>query len=533
MSHRAWIVAAATLGCIGGTTDLRSQAQTARTAAPFRLQEATVDDIQAALLAGHTTCRAIVDLYLARIAAYDQAGPRLNAVQTINPRARQEADGLDATYKASGPIGPLHCVPVLIKDQVEVRDMPTTFGSAVFQDFVPTRDATVVTRLKRAGAIVLGKSTMGEYASGYLSSASGPIRNAYDPTRHASGSSGGTASGVAANFATIGIAEDTGGSTRGPAAVSNVVGLRPTVPLVSRHGMLPSRPSSDTLGPITRTVRDAALVLDAIAGYDPADPLTAYAMGQVPASYVSFLRRDGLVGARIGVIRQAMHAGTDPASPDYRRVKTVMDRAIADLARAGAVVVDPVVIPDLFQRVNSVFESNVFETEEAMDAYLAQLPNAPARTLRQILLSGNVVPSRARTLMSAVGKSTSDAGYVRILRGAEDARLLILGLMADHRLDALVYATFDHTPGAIGPDDMTNPGIDPSGAGSNRLLSPVLGFPALTVPAGFTTDGLPVGIEFMARPFSEGMLFRLGYAYEQATHHRAAPTTVPALPGAP
>ena len=196
--------------------------------------------------------------------------------------------------------------------------MPTTFGSVLFKDFIPQRDATIVSRLRNAGAVIIGKSTMGEHAAGYLSSASGPIRNAHDPKRHASGSSGGSGSGVAANFAIVAIAEDTGGSTRGPAAVSSLVGLRP-VPLVSRHGMLPARPSTDTLGPIARSVRDAALLLDVIAGYDPKDPVTAQAVGQIPKSYTSFLAPDGLKGARIGVIRQPMDPKADPASQDYRK----------------------------------------------------------------------------------------------------------------------------------------------------------------------------------------------------------------------
>ena len=213
----------------------------------------------------------------------------MNAVQTINPRALQDAERLDTAFAASGPVGPLHCIPLLVKDQVETSDMPTTYGSAVFKDFIPQRDATIVTRLRRAGAVIVAKTTMGEFASGYLGSAFGAVRNAYDPTRSASGSSGGTGAGVAANFATAGIGEDTGGSIRGPAAVNNLVGLRPTLPLVSRFGMMPARPTTDTLGPIARSVKDAAIVLDAIAGYDADDPVTAYAVGQVPTTYTQFL----------------------------------------------------------------------------------------------------------------------------------------------------------------------------------------------------------------------------------------------------
>src|SRR5262245_1727630 len=262
-------------------------------AQPFQLMDATIDDVRAAIAAKRITCRALVEQYIARIEAYDKRGPALNAVQTINPRAVEEAARLDA---ATGPVGPLHCVPILMKDQVETSDMPTTYGSAVFKDFVPRRDATIVTRLKKAGAVTVAKATMGEYASGYLGSAFGAVRNAYDPTRSASGSSGGTGSGIAANFATVGIGEDTGGSVRGPASVNNLVGLRPTLPLVSRFGMLPARPTTDTLGPIARSVKDAAIVLDVIAGYDANDAVTAYTVGHVPSSYTQSLVADGLKG---------------------------------------------------------------------------------------------------------------------------------------------------------------------------------------------------------------------------------------------
>jgi Asp-tRNA(Asn)/Glu-tRNA(Gln) amidotransferase A subunit family amidase len=454
----------------------------------------------------------------------------LNAVQTVNPRALQEAERLDAAFRLTGQVGSMHCIPVLVKDQLETSDMPTTYGSAVFKDFVPQRDATVVTRLRKAGAVIIGKTTMGELASGIAGSVSGPIRNAYDPRRHASGSSGGTGSGVAANLATVGIGEDTGGSVRGPAAVSNLVGLRPTLPLVSRYGMLPARPSTDTVGPLARTVKDAAIVLDAIAGYDPNDPPTAYAVGHVPTSYTAGLSRDGLKGARIGVIRQAMDARTDASSEDYRKVNAVIDKALNDLKALGAELA-PVAIPDLIERIDKAYNGNVFETEPAINNYLSQHANAPVRTLRDILLSGKVLPSRARVLMNSVGKSTDDAGYVQVQRTAEGLRLAVLTLMADHKLDALVYATFDHQPLLIAPDVMTRPVADDDRLGNNRQLSPILGFPAMTVPAGLTTDGLPVGIEFMARPFAEAMLFRLGYAYEQGTRRRRPPASTPALAG--
>lgn len=493
---------------------------------PFQVMDATIDDVKAALASKQITCRALVEQYIGRIEAYDKRGPALNAVQTINRRAIEEAAGLDA---AGRTVGPLHCVPILLKDQVETSDMPTTYGSAVFKDFVPQRDATIVTKLKNAGAVIVAKTTMGEYAQGYLGSAFGVVRNAYDPTRSASGSSGGTGSGIAANYATVGIGEDTGGSIRGPAAVSNLVGLRPTVPLVSRFGMLPARPSTDTLGPIGRSVMDVALVLDVIAGYDPNDPVTAESVGRQPATYTAGLTAEGLKGARIGIIREPLDPRADTSSPEFKAARAVMDRAIEDLQRLGAVVVDAPKIPDLAARSAKIYDDNVFETEAAMNAYLGQHQNAPVKTLRDILLSGKVVPARARTMMNAVGHSTEEPGYLRHLLAREELRQQVLAAMADQQLDALAYATFDYPTPRIPPDALTASTLDSAGLGNNRRLSPALRFPAITVPAGFTADGLPIGLELMGREYSEPVLLKLAYAYEQGTHHRRPPATTPAL----
>ncbi len=509
------------------------------------LLELTIPEAREAMETGRLTCRQLVQGYLDRIAAYDSAGPGLNAIQTVNPRALLEADSLDAVRRARGPMGALHCVPVLLKDQVETRDMPTTYGSALFKDFVPRRDATVVQRLEAAGAIILAKTTMGEFASRYLSSAAGIIRNAYDPTRNPSGSSGGTGSGVAANFGLVGIGEDTSGSIRGPAAVSSLVGLRPTVPLVSRFGMLPANPTQDTMGPMTRTVADAARVLDVIAGYDPNDPITAATVGNMPASYAAGLAPTALRGARIGVLRMRRDSSATPrpvavgdtagarraaearlTEAEFAKVRPLFERAIADLRAQGAVVIDSVAMPTIpGRRVG-----NDFETEEATDRYLAQHPNAPYRTLKEILLAGGVTPSRARALMSYVGRSTSEADYGAVLQYREAQRVALLKVMADLQLDALIYATYDAPPAVIPADALTNArAVDGYGRGDNRGLSPSLGWPALTVPMGFSPEGLPAGLEFLGRPWSETKLLGFAYAYEQATHHRRPPMTVPAL----
>ncbi len=348
-----------------------------------------------------------------------------------------------------------------------------TYGSAVFKDFVPQREATVVTRLKKAGAVIVGKSTMGEFASGYVGSAFGVVRNAYDPKRIASGSSGGTGAGIAANFATVGIAEDTGGSTRGPAAVHSLVGLRPTVPLVSRFGMLPARPSTDTLGPIARSVRDAAMVLDTIAGYDPNDPVTAAAVAQVPGTYTQFLSVDGLKGARIGVVRDPLDPRADPTSADFRQVRAVVERALVDLKRLGAEIVDPLVIAEAATRSANLYDRNLYETEAAIDRYLADHPNAPAKTLREILLSGKVAPARARVLMGVLGRSNKELPYLELLLAREELRRDVLVEMAKTRLDALVYATFDHQPIVIPSDATTRTVLDSTGPGNNRRLNRV------------------------------------------------------------
>jgi amidase len=493
----------------------------------FEVMETTIAEVQAAFASGRLTCRALVQSYLDRIAAYDKTGPALNAIQFVNPRALEQADSLDAVRRNKGSRGSLHCVPVLLKDQVETSTMPTTYGSALFKDFIPKRDATIVRRLTGAGALILAKTTMGEFASRFVGSAFGIVRNAYDPTRNPSGSSGGSASGVAANFGLVGIGEDTGGSIRGPAAVSSLVGLRPTTPLVSRFGMMPANPSQDTMGPMTRCVADAARVLDVIAGYDPNDPVTAETIGNMPASYLSALKPDALKGARIGVLRSRRDSATVARAPEeYAKVRSVFDQALADLRKLGVEVVDSFAIPTL----NDRRAGNDFETEQATDAYLAQHPDAPVKTLKEILLAGTVNPWRARGMMDLVGRRTTDPGYLTVMQQRAALRISVLKAMADARLDAIIYATYDAPPTPIADDVLTNPRTaDAYGRGDNRGLSPTIGFPALTVPAGFTSDSLPVGLELLGRPYTEAALLGYAFAYEQATKRRRPPPTTPPL----
>jgi amidase len=509
---------------------LAGAAPTPQRGTPFHLLEATIDGIHAAMRSGDLTCRQLVGLYLNRIEAYNREGPALNAIQTVNPRALDEAERLDAQLRTSGPAGPLHCIPVLVKDQVEVRDMPTTYGSALFRDFVPDRDATAVERIKAAGGIVLAKTTMGEFAAWFAGSGFGVCRNPYDPERDPGGSSCGSGVGVSANLGMLAIGEDTWGSIREPAARTSLVALRPTVPLVSRFGMLPGTPSQDTLGPMARTVRDTALLLDVLAGYDRNDPVTAASVGHVPPTYTSFLARDGLRGMRLGVIREPMAPDTNPAADDYAQVWTVIERALGDMAARGAEIVDPAVIPRLDDLLRRAGDS--YETEAAVDRYLAAHPGAPAATLRDIVLSEEVIPSQRARLAGRLGVTVQHPGYLLQQQAREELRQAVLMLMADHGLDALVYATFDHYPLPI-PDDILTSPRRPSTPGANRSLAAYIGFPALSVPAGFGAAGLPVGVELLGRPFTEGDLFKIAYSYEQATLHRRPPWTTPALPGEP
>jgi amidase len=522
MTSRQWLGLGLRIACAVFIASLSTAADAQQPR--FHLIEATIDGIHAELRAGRLSCVQLVRAYLNRIKAYDQAGPTLNAVQNVNRGALEQASELDAKLRTSGALaGPLHCIPVLLKDQFDTKFMPTTYGSALFKTFVPEENATVVDRLQAAGAIILAKTNMGEFAFAYSGSAFGDCHNAYDPGRSPSGSSCGTGAGIAANFGAVGIGEDTGGSVRGPAAHNNLVGLRPTLQLVGRAGMFPATPTRDTLGPITRTVRDAAIVLDAIAGYDPKDPVTAWSYGHVPATYTSFLVPEGLKGLRIGVIRVPTDGSTDTTKPDYIETQGAISKAVADLRKRGAEVIDPMVIPDLKELVTRAGGGETYEPEAAINAFLAQHRAAPVRTFRELAESPVVNARRREGLKKGVGHTTRELGHLDETLARDELRTAVLQAMADNRLDLLFYATYDHAPAKV---PVSTPG-------TNRRLAASLSFPAISVPGGFFADGLPIGLEFLARPFAEGLLFKAAFDYEQATKHRRPPSTVPALPEEP
>jgi amidase len=489
----------------------------------FRVDEATIAQIESALRDRSLTCRALVEQYLARIEAYDKKGAALNAIVMTNPDALKTADDLDRRFQQSGPVGPMHCVPVLVKDNYETIDMPTTAGSLSLKGMMTGADAFIVKRLRDAGAVMIAKSNMAEFAFSPIETVNsilpGYTRNPYDTSRVTAGSSGGSAAGTAANFAAFGLASDTGDSIRGPAAHHALVGMRSTMGLVSRSGVVPLNLSADIAGAVTRTVADTAAVLQVIAGWDPSDPVTASGRGHVPTSYAASLRADGLSGARIGVLHQAY----DTPTLD-REVAELFGGVTGELRNLGAEVIDPVEVAGL-DDMGRGGGCNQFKYD--LNQYLARLGDkAPMHSLADIIKSRRFHPSIQARLES--GQAADDVpGETPGCRNREayreKLREAVLKLMEGAQLDALAYPTWSNPPRLIG--DLNTPGGD-----NSQLFSPSTGFPAVTVPMGFTHGGaLPAGLQLLGRPWSEPTLLKLAYAYEQATHHRRPPAATPPL----
>lgn len=494
---------------------------------PFGLMEAAVDDIHAAFTAGTLTSRQLVQLYLDRIEAYDKKGPSLNAIITINPEALKEADRLDAAFRKSGLTGPLHGIPIIVKDQFDVRGMPTTLGSILFKDYLPDRDAFVTDKLKRAGAIVLAKATLGELGGGDThGSLFGSTRNPYALDRTAGGSSGGTGAAISANFATLGVGQEGFASIRRPSTWNGIVGMRPTAGLVSRSGVWDGWPFvMGSLGPMARSVTDLARLLDVMVGYDPDDPVTARGIGHVPASFQKFLDRGGLKGARLGVLRESIGFQSDPSSPDFAKVTAVFDRALGELRAAGATLVDPIVIPRLKELLAKRANSPA-ETDEAFRRYVSRSAKAPFRSRDEMLRSPlfeKVFPiSKAR-----LRRPLNAESHHQYLIARDELTTLMLKVMADNRLDAIVFKGVEHQPLPI-TDGVTPPYRNQWGVPDlNTFLVYV---PAIVVPAGLTSDNLPASITFLGRPYEDGLMIELAYAYEQATRHRRPPASTPPLP---
>ncbi len=500
-------------------------------AAPsFDVMETTVEKIHAAFAARQLTARQLTQLYLDRIAAYDQQGPAINCIVSLSPTALAEADALDAAYAKSGPVGPLHGIPILVKDEIDTAGLPTTQGVTVFKDYRPPHDAFVVSKLRKAGAIILGKTTLSEFAGGdTYSSLTGNSRNPYALDRTVGGSSGGSGGALAANFAALGIGEETSSSLKRPAAWGALAGLRPTPGLISRTGMWDGHPvPTAQMGPMTRTVADLARLMDGMVGYDPEDPITALGVMHTPKTYTAFLDKNGLKGARIGIIREPLGGNSRPDSEDFKKVDALFQAAINDLKKAGATVVD-VVIPDL-KELTAKRATDPALTAQALHVYLSRNPNSQFKNQADI----DKHPDMPNTFKARSGWSTrtanrpapSAAEILESNRAREQLMINIAKVMADHQLDALAYKAVEHQPTLIA--EATNPPYKSNG-GVVTINTFLIHASTITVPMGFSDDGIPAGLAFLGLPFSEPTLIRLGYAYEQATQHRRPPATTPPL----
>lgn len=515
---------------------MQSLAPQAR-AATMEFDDASVAELEAAMDAGTLTSRRLVELCLARIEAYDKQGPKLHAVMALNPQALQEAEALDAERKAKGPRSPLHGIPVILKDNFDTVQMPTTGGSVLLEGSIPPKDAYVVKKLRDAGAIILAKVNLSEFAGGGpFSSLGGQSRNPHDLARSPSGSSGGTGVGIAAGYAPLGMGTDTGGSIRGPAAANGVVALRPTLGLLSRSGIIPLALTFDTGGPFGRNVADIAAMLTVMIGVDPADDATKKSVGKMEKDYSKFLVAGSLKGARIGVARDFM--GQDPD------VDWVINSAIDRMQKAGATMVDVRYPPWLLEQSGNFYTAVRWpEFPVQIRDYLATLGPGYPKSLDEMIERAERFtstrpdgagpnPSRWTLFRNEAASGTmQDYRYTSVKEHVLPAvRAVVEGVINANKLDAIIYPTSStKTPLIAVPPVRT----ERPGAGGGTYVQSLSGFPDLVVPAGFTGgDRMPVGLSFVGPAFSEGKLIALAYSFEQLVHARQRPVNTPALQGA-
>jgi Asp-tRNA(Asn)/Glu-tRNA(Gln) amidotransferase A subunit family amidase len=465
-----------------------------------------------------------VEIYLDRIAAYDKQGPAINAIITINPRVREEAEALDSIFKKSGSVGPLHGIPVIVKDQADVKGMPTTLGSVVFKDYYPDQDSFVVKQLKAAGAVILAKSTLGEMAGGDThGSLFGSTRNPYDLKRTPGGSSGGSAAALAANFCAVAVGQEGLASIRRPAAWNSVAGMRTTAGLVSRSGVYSGWPAyAGSLGPMARTIRDMTTLLDAMVGYDPEDPLTAYGFGRFSGSFVKYLDEDGLKGARLGILREPMGIDSEPDSEDFKKVDEVFDKSIDELKSLGAEIVDPIIIPQL-KDLLAKRASGPTEGEESFRNYFGRSANPPFLSIAEVLASPHF-SKVFRNTQNRLRASPDPSRHYQTLVARETLMTHFLKVMADGSLDAIVHKAVEHQPTLL-EEGLNPPYVNYKGA--PHLNTFLVFVPSVVVPAGFTRDNLPAGIVFLGRPYDDGRMIKYAYAYERKTQHRRPPAGTP------
>lgn len=499
----------------------------------FDLEEATIADLQQRMERGQDTARSLVEKYTARIERLDRQGPALRSVIELNPEALTIADRLDAERRQKGARGPLHGIPILIKDNIATADrMTTTAGSLALEGVRAPQDAFVASRLRDAGAVILGKTNLSEWAnfrsthsSSGWSARGGQTRNPYALDRSPCGSSSGSAVAVAANLAAAAIGTETDGSIVCPAHSNSLVGLKPTLGLVSRTGIVPIAHSQDTAGPLARSVADAAVVLAAIDGVDRDDAVTGDASGHAARDYLSALDPNGLQGARIGVVRDKLF-GYSPAAD------RLAELAIAEMKKQGAIIVDPANIPTLGSFDATELDVLLYEFKENLNTYLARLgPVSPVRSLKDVIAFNNqrkdeelrYFGQEIMEMAEAKGPLTRAAYQQALATNRRQARTLgIDAVMAKHQLDALVAPTFG-PPWLV---DLVGGDAMPAGGSSPSSVAAVAGYPHITVPMGYYR-ALPMGISFFGRAWSEPTLIKFAYAYEQATKHRRPPTFRP------
>lgn len=492
---------------------------------PIDVVEASISEIQAAIRERRTTCRMVVQAYLDRIEAYEET---LNAITIVNPDALARADEIDVAIAGGETLGPLFCAPMLVKDNFDTHDMVTTGGSIALRDSIPPDDAFMVRRIREAGAIVLAKTNMAEWAFSprqTVSSSFGTTANAYALDRVPAGSSGGTASGVASSFGVAGLGSDTGNSIRGPSSHLALFGIRSTIGLTSRDGVIPLSFGADIAGPMTRTVEDGARIFSIVAGYDPADPYTEAVQDQAPVDYTAFLDADGLRDARIGVFRTLVE--TEDADPE---VLEVFEQAVVDLGRLGAEIVDPLEVPGFNEVRRAAGGCRSFRYDVAQ--YLMTLgENAPIRDVAEVLETGEFseyVEERLRRFTSEPMEGPPEAWpapctpYAEHL-GRQAYKDAVVAAMDAAGVDAMIYPTWTSPPATLAN------AIEEYSGDNSQIVAPATGLPAASVPMGFTRGTLPAGLQILARPYAEDVIFRLAYAYEQGTKRRRPPVAFPAL----
>lgn len=483
----------------------------------FPLIEATIADIHTAMENGEVNAQYLVEGYLKRIEAYDKQGPSINSIIITNPEALNTAKALDSIYAQSGKVGPLHGIPIIIKDNFDYYGLPTSNGTLALKESYPPDDAFQIKKLREAGAIIIAKSNLAEFASSGSFSVSsrlpGYTRNPYDPRRTSAGSSGGTAASIAANLAVVGMGTDTGSSIRGPSSHQALVGIRSTMGLTSRDGIVPLALTNDVGGPMARTVEDVVRVFDVIAGYDEADTVTKTSIASKESSYLPFLKTNALEGKRIGVLHQLF-----PESESDSSVYSLMTNALKDLKTGGAILIDSVKINDLDSLNKS--GTRIRQLKRDYNAYLASLGDSSKfKNLQDIIDSDEYHPYLEKRLIDAqadIDIPENHPDWEKNMALRQTLRDRILGVMDSLNLDALIYPSFTYPPRLIG--DLNGPRGDTSGK-----LSPPTGFPAIAVPMGYSYGKYPAGFQLLGRPFSEGILFGISYGYEQQTSHRRSP----------